>query len=150
MYESDLKMYRSDNGIGYQATHGGFVKQADYKCDAERPIEGPVHVSYKLPFVEQIWDASMKVVKKFHQSIGHFFALFGTTEYNKNMFPFLQDYEDVKEFLTMLNVYIPKQGYDGAGDYGSDEMSDIDDEINAMNEESGDGSGLVGSKEGYN
>ena len=29
-------------------------------------------------------------------------------------------------------------------------MSDIDDEINAMNEESGDGSGLVGSKEGYN
>ena len=49
----------------------------------------------------------------------------------------------------MFDFYIPKQGFDGSGDYGSDEMSDFDNEIGEMDEESGDYGGLVVSKEGY-
>ena len=49
----------------------------------------------------------------------------------------------------MFDFYIPKQGSDGSGDYGSDEMSDFDNEIGEMDEESGDYGGLVVSKEGY-
>ena len=46
----------------------------------------------------------------------------------------------------MFNSYMPKQVSDGAGNYGYDEMSDFDNEIDAMDEESGDDGGLAGNK----
>ena len=89
MHESDLKMHQYVNRSGYQATHEEFLKQEYSKCDVDRPIEGPVQVHEKFPCVEQIWDASMKIVHHFHHSIGPFFELFGKTQDNKRMYPFL-------------------------------------------------------------
>ena len=50
----------------------------------------------------------------------------------------------------MLDLYIIKHGSDGAGDDGPDEISDVDNEIDTIDEESGDNGGMVGSKEGNN
>ena len=65
--------------------------------------------------------------------------MFVTTQYNKRIPTFCRDYENIKDFLTVLYSYMPKQVWDGAGGDGSDEISDVDNEI-------GDDVGLVGSK----
>ena len=48
--------------------------------------------------------------------------------------------------MKVLSLYTPKQVSNGTGDIGSDEMSDIDIETNAMKEKSGVNGGLVGIK----
>ena len=48
----------------------------------------------------------------------------------------------------MFDSYIPKCVFVGAGYDRSDEMSDVNNKIYAMDEESGDYDGLVGIKEG--
>ena len=50
----------------------------------------------------------------------------------------------------MFDLYRPKQGSDDSGDDRSDKISDSDNEIDAMDKESFENGGLVGSKEGDN
>ena len=87
MYESDSRMHQYDNVSGYQETHGEFVKQAVSKRDIECPKSGPVQMHGKLPCVEHIWDAYMQDFNQVHQSIGPLFALFGTTQDIKRIYP---------------------------------------------------------------
>ena len=74
----------------------------------------------------------MQVVHQVHQFIGPLFILFGTTQDKNRVSIFWRYYENVKEFLTVFDLYIPKQGSDDSGCDGSDDMSDINSEINAM------------------
>ena len=76
----------------------------------------------------------MQVFQQAHQSIGPLFALFVTPQDNKRMYPLFQYYNNLKEFLIVLDLHISKRVSDGAGYDGSDDMSDVDNNTDEMYE----------------